>query len=340
MLFIGTMSCFDFAYAMKNREEHAKNDKITRAERKMTSLNANEMVEAVRRFQGFYARHVAAPHERLEQSHFSHTEVRVLYAVMRAHACTAAEIARQLELDTGYLSRLLMQFENRGLLVRRRSVQDKRRWLISLTTPGRAALEPSRDAIRQAVSEVIDALEPAERMQLVDSMGQVRRLLSPRDGTGKILLRGPRAGDFGWIVQRQAELAAGSPAMQRARETLAANVVAEFLTAPEPQRNACWIAEQDGVGVGAVVLLSTSRGAARLASLFVEPGARRLGVGGSLIDACAQFAAACGYEALSCLPDEVSEALARLLQRSGFSERDGEPGWHRSLRRPETHLLS
>jgi DNA-binding MarR family transcriptional regulator/N-acetylglutamate synthase-like GNAT family acetyltransferase len=307
----------------------------------MTSPNANEMVEAVRRFQGFYARHVAAPHERFEQGRFSHTEVRVLYALTRSHASTAAEIARQLELDTGYLSRLLLQFENQGLVVRRRSVQDKRRWLISLTTPGRAALEPSRDAMRLAVSEVIDALEAGERTQLVDSMGQVRRLLSPRDGRGKIHLRGPRAGDFGWIVQRQAELAAGDPATQRARETQAANVIAEFLTAPEPHRNACWIAEQDGARVGAIVLMSTSRGAARVASLFVEPGARRLGVAKSLVDACAQFAAACGYEALSCIPDdEASEAHARLFERSGFTQTSGEPGWHRSLRRPETQLLS
>jgi GNAT superfamily N-acetyltransferase len=201
-------------------------------------------------------------------------------------------------------------------------------------------LEPPHDGMRQAVSDALDALEPGERMQLVDSMGQVRRLLSPRDDMGKICLRGPRAGDFGWMVQRQAELAAGNPATQWARESRAANVVAQFLTAPEPQRNACWIAEQDEAGVGAIVLMSASRGTARVASLFVEPGARRLGIGGSLVDACARFAAASGYEALACLPDEVSETLVRLLERSGFRERDGEPGWHRTLRRPETQLLS
>jgi DNA-binding MarR family transcriptional regulator/GNAT superfamily N-acetyltransferase len=283
---------------------------------------------------------VAAPHERFEQSRFSQTEMRVLYAVMRAHACTAAEIARQIELDTGYLSRLLMQFEHDGLVVRRRSVQDKRRWVISLTASGRAALEPSRDPVRQAVSDVLDALEPGERMQLVDSMGQVRRLLSPRDDMGQIRLRGPRAGDFGWMVQRQAELGAGDPALQRARESRAANVVAEFLTAPEPGRNACWIAEQDGAGVGAIVLMGTSRHMARVASLFVEPGARRLGIGGSLVDACVQFAAVSGYEAVGCMPDDTTEPLVRLLERAGFTERDGEPGWHRALRRPDTHVLS
>ncbi len=171
----------------------------------MTSPNANEMVEAIRRFQGFYARHIAAPHEPFEQSRFSQTEMRVLYAVLRAtRVYGRRKSARQLELDTGYLSRLLMQFENEGLLMRRRSVQDKRRWLISLTTPGRAVLEPPRDGMRQAMSDLLDALEPGERMQLVDSMRQVRRLLSPRDGKGKICLRGPRAGDSaGWCSARR-----------------------------------------------------------------------------------------------------------------------------------------
>jgi hypothetical protein len=52
------------------------------------------------------------------------------------------------------------------------------------------------------------------------------------------------------------------------RETLTAMVIADYLTAREPLRNACWIAEQDGVSVGASVLMAESGQSARNAALF------------------------------------------------------------------------
>jgi DNA-binding MarR family transcriptional regulator/N-acetylglutamate synthase-like GNAT family acetyltransferase len=305
----------------------------------MTIPNGSELAEVLRCFQGFYARHVAAPHEPFEHGRFSLTEMRVMYEVMRAGFCTAADIARNLGLDTGYLNRLLSQFERSGLLARRRSVTDRRRCLISLTRAGENALNPAGD-MRQAVTEVLDALAPVERLQLVESLGQIKRLLAPREANAKIRLRGARAGDFGWIVQRQVQLATGALVTQREREARVARAVTEFLEAPEPLRNACWIAEQDGVSVGAIALMGASSDAAQIAAFFVEPGACGIGIGARLIGACVQFAAVSGYEALICSPHEESDALVRLLARSGFEEMNGRSNWCRILQRSKVPLHS
>jgi hypothetical protein len=120
-------------------------------------------------------------------------------------------------------------------------------------------------------------MTPGARTQLIASMGCVQRLLSPRSNAPRVRLRGPRPGDFGWIVQREAQLGAGGIQGQREQETHTAMVVADYLTAPEPLRNACWIAEEDGVSVGASLLIGASGSSARLAALLVEPGARRSG---------------------------------------------------------------
>jgi N-acetylglutamate synthase-like GNAT family acetyltransferase len=182
---------------------------------------------------------------------------------------------------------------------------------------------------------------PGERVQLVESMGQVRRLLTPRDAvTGPVRLRGPRAGDFGWIAQRQVLRATGALVTQREREAQMAQMAAEFLSAPEPLRNGCWIAKQDGVSVGAIALMSASQDAAQIAALFVEPGARRRGIGTRLIDACAQHAAVLEYAALVCSPEDISDALVRLLTRSGFEETHGRASWCRVLRHGQVRLHS
>jgi DNA-binding MarR family transcriptional regulator len=111
----------------------------------MTIPDARELAEAVRRFQGFYARHVAASHEPFEQGRFSLTEMRGLCEVLRAERCTAADVARNLRLDTGNLSRLLTQCERGVLVARHRSVKDRRRCLITVTRAGERALNPASE---------------------------------------------------------------------------------------------------------------------------------------------------------------------------------------------------
>lgn len=82
----------------------------------MVSSRSDSLTDAVRRFQWFYMRHVQAPYELVEHSALSLTEMRVLFAVMHAGTCTAADISRTLGLDTGYLSRMLTQFERSALI--------------------------------------------------------------------------------------------------------------------------------------------------------------------------------------------------------------------------------
>ena len=102
----------------------------------MTDSAALRRVEAVRHFNCFYTKHIGALHERLQKSPYSLTEVRVLHELARGRAQTATVLARNLGLDSGYLSRLLTSFERRNLLTRRPSESDARQSLIALTDQG------------------------------------------------------------------------------------------------------------------------------------------------------------------------------------------------------------
>jgi len=81
----------------------------------MASLTS---IAAVRQFNRFYTRQIGVLRKTYLDSPYSLGEMRVLYELARADELTASDIARALDLDAGYLSRLLRNFEKRGLISR------------------------------------------------------------------------------------------------------------------------------------------------------------------------------------------------------------------------------
>jgi DNA-binding MarR family transcriptional regulator/GNAT superfamily N-acetyltransferase len=292
------------------------------------------LTDAVRRFQWFYTRHVWAPFGAADQSALSPTEWRVLFAVMQAGTTIAAELSRALSLNTGYLSRMLNELECNGFIERNPFAGDGRSSHVSLTPAGKSALAASCNHVRNNVSTVLEAMTPDESSRLMASMETVEQLLTMPHEAPSVRLRGPRPGDFGWIVERETQLANGGAGLRQAREIRAAMVVGDYLVAPDPTRNGCWIAEKDGVSVGGSLVAGRSGSAdARIAVLFVEPDARREAIGRQLVEACEEFAFESGYERLSCVPNVHHEFVAPLLRSCGFQERDNdETVWEKNLK--------
>ncbi|SAK40526.1 MarR family transcriptional regulator [Caballeronia hypogeia] len=293
-------------------------------------------VEAVRRFNRFYARHTGALHERLHKSCFSLTEMRILHELAQQRASTAADLSRNLGLDTGYLSRLINNFQKLGLVVRRRNESDGRAHLLTITPEAKAQVDEIDLHISAETGLLLKRLTAGEIEQLCTAMADVERLLSSTCGEGEIRLRAPRSGDFGWMIERHAHLYPG-PRPRLSSEALAAKRVANFLVAMQANkpRIACWIAEQDSATrVGAALLTAESETRARIELLFVEPGVRRRGLGERLVAACANFAHGARYEQVICRLDEPQQDLCALLERTGFTpESDETTGivWQREL---------
>jgi DNA-binding MarR family transcriptional regulator len=107
-------------------------------------------VGAVRRFNRYYTRVIGALQEGLLQSRFTLAEARVLYELAQHDDLTATDLGRELELDPGYLSRILQRFERDGMLAREPSPADRRQILLSLTAAGRDAFAPARRKIPRA----------------------------------------------------------------------------------------------------------------------------------------------------------------------------------------------
>ncbi|MBP0588865.1 MarR family transcriptional regulator/GNAT family N-acetyltransferase [Paraburkholderia sp. LEh10] len=274
--------------------------------------------EAVRHFNRFYTQHIGALHEHLQKSPFSLTEVRVMHELSRSQHQTAAALARNLGIDSGYLSRLLASFERRNLISRRPSEIDARQSLVSLTEAGLAAYRPLDAAAVDEVAAGLARLTLYSQDQLVAAMKLIERMLDERPRHSIVTLRAPRAGDFGLLVSRQAQLFAHGHGWDHTFEALLARQVAQFAQHHDARRENCWVAEQDGLIVGSALMAAASDDQADVSMLYVEPDVRRLGIGTQLIDECVRFAKRAGYRTVSVESESSLDDARRLFTRAGF----------------------
>jgi DNA-binding MarR family transcriptional regulator/GNAT superfamily N-acetyltransferase len=274
-------------------------------------------IAAVRRFNRSYTRTIGVLQEGLLDSDFSLAEARVLYELEHRAGVTATELARDLDLDAGYLSRMLQRLEGLGLLAREPSTNDRRQSLLSLTKAGRAAFAPLDQRSRGAVGALLGALPEPAQQSLVDAMARIESLLGS-DRARPWLLRQHRPGDIGWVIARHGALYAEEYAFDCRFEALVAHVAGDFLARHDPDAERCWIAECDGVNVGCVFLVRKSPHEAKLRLLLVEPAARGLGIGRRLVDECIVFARRAGYRTVTLWTNEVLVAARTIYQQAGF----------------------
>jgi DNA-binding MarR family transcriptional regulator/N-acetylglutamate synthase-like GNAT family acetyltransferase len=276
-------------------------------------------VAAVRRFNRFYTQRIGVLRDGWAKSQFSLAEARVLYELTRRDQATASEIASELALDAGYLSRILRGFRARGLVATERSKADGRQSLLTLTARGRKAFAPLEAYSEAEAARLLGALSPPERTRLVAAMQTIEGLLAGETGSARAyILRAHRPGDMGWIVSRHGALYAHDYGWDERLEALCAEIVAPFVRNFDPARERCWIAERDGDNVGSVMLVKETADVARLRLLLVEPKARGLGLGTRLVDECIRFARQSGYRQVTLWTHSVLTAARRIYEQAGF----------------------
>ncbi|MCS3471527.1 DNA-binding MarR family transcriptional regulator/GNAT superfamily N-acetyltransferase [Pseudomonas sp. JUb42] len=286
-----------------------------------TSLMAR--AEAIRRFNRFYTRQIGALREHLLQAEFSLSESRILYELGTSAGLTSAELCQMLGLDAGYLSRIISGFEKKGLISKTRSPSDARALLIQLTNAGKAVLASLEQAAREEVMAMLQDMPESRQEQLTQAMQQVQSLLAGNDSS--YLLRDPRAGDMGIVVQQQAELYTREYGWNSEFEALVAEIVARFLREFDPSGERCWIAEKDGKVIGSVFVVRHDETTAKLRMLYVDASARGLGIGNRLVEETLRFARQAGYKRMILWTTSILTDARKLYQRAGFQLVEEEP---------------
>jgi DNA-binding MarR family transcriptional regulator/N-acetylglutamate synthase-like GNAT family acetyltransferase len=294
------------------------------------AVDLDQHIDAMRRFNRFYTRRIGVLQDGYLHSPFSLAEVRVLYELAHGTCATATELTRDLDLDAGYLSRILSGFERRGLLEKRKSDRDAREVRLSLSPAGHTAFAPLEGSARDEIGALIARVPEGRQHELVSALSTIETLLgdqaqleTPRRPT--VTVRQHRPGDMGWVVERHGELYAREYSFDAQFEALVASIVAKFLEHLDPLRERCWIAEADGTRVGCVFLVKATGATAKLRLFLVEPAARGLGIGSRLVDDCLAFARAAGYRKVRLWTQSNLLSARHLYATAGFLKIEDEP---------------
>jgi DNA-binding MarR family transcriptional regulator/GNAT superfamily N-acetyltransferase len=273
----------------------------------------------VREFNRFYTKQIGLLRKGYLDSPFSLAEVRVLYEVAHRNKPIAAELAKDLDLDAGYLSRVLANFQKRGFIVREASGTDARQSHLSLTKLGRRAFAPLEAKTQREAAAMLARLSAVDQKRLVDAMQTIQKLLgAPVDARNSYVLRSHRPGDIGWVVHRHGVLYAAEHGWDERFEALVAEIAAKFVQNFDPKRERCWIAEDHGEVLGFVFLVKKSARIAKLRMLIVEPSARGRGLGKRLVDECIRFAREAGYRKITLWTQSNLIAARAIYEKAGF----------------------
>ena len=278
----------------------------------------SDRVAAVRQFNRFHTRLVGALNDRMLASSFALPQVRVLYELAHADGLSAADLARVLGMDAGYLSRLITGLEADGLISRTPSPSNAKRLTLALTEKGRATSAALEEASAQEVTALLAKLPDTEQRQVVGAMQRIQRLVGGPPTDAPFILRDPEPGDLGWIVHRQATLYRQEYGWDWTCEALLAEIAGAFIRTYDPSAERCWVAEREGEIVGSVFAVRDTAEVAKLRLLYVEPSARGIGLGRRLVDECIRFARAKRYARLTLWTNDVLVAALRLYQAAGF----------------------
>lgn len=292
-----------------------------------------EAIETVRAFNRSYTKFLDLLNEHHLNTPYSLTEARVMYELGQRDETEVADLRQATGIDAGYLSRILSRFEDKDLITRDRSGSDARRQVIRLTATGHDEFRVLNGRTVGHIRSLLADLDDDEQRRLLDAMDMIRRRIDRPTGRPDVTLRQPRAGDYGWVIERNGALYATEHGFDETYEALVAQIVAQYLHKHDPVAERAWIAERAGERLGAIFCVRQDDTTAKLRLLHVEPSARGAGVGTLLVDECIRFARDTGYRAMELWTVSILTPARRIYQRAGFQlvNEDTGPRFGREL---------
>jgi DNA-binding MarR family transcriptional regulator/GNAT superfamily N-acetyltransferase len=293
---------------------------------------AASRVAGVRQFNRFYTRQIGLLRHGLLGTAFSLTEGRVLYELAQRGTATAAELAADLSIDPGYLSRLLRGFTTSGLVASTRSSADRRQSILALTDRGREAFASLDRRSQKEIGALLERLDHDAQCRLFAAMATIQTLLASAATpavSDAVTLRPHRSDDLNWVLAHHAEIYGREYGWGSEFTVLVAGIIADFQRGHDLAREGCWIAERDGAPAGSVMVVDGGNGIAKLRLLIVEPHARGRGIGRRLVEHCIKFARDAGYRKIVLWTQSVLTDARRIYEGAGFVQVEEKP--HRSF---------
>ncbi len=275
------------------------------------------ITKKIRSFNRFYTRVIGAVNQSVLNSPFSLAEARVLYEIKHTENPTASEINVELELDPGYLSRIIRRFEHDDLLTKERSTLDGRAYLLQLTPRGEHVLNVLEKASDQRTSELVASLPGIDMTLLLNCMSTIETVLT---GSSKnVVIRPAKPGEAGDVVARHMEFYGSEYGFDETFEHYLFEGITKFLKNRDAGRGQMWVAEHSGKVVGSIAIDRSDEKTAQLRWFLVNSEFRKLGIGKMLMDKAMEFSRTNLYHRVFLWTFSSLRTARHLYELYGFS---------------------
>lgn len=137
-----------------------------------------QAIETVREFNRFYTKVLGLLDKHLLNSPYSLPEARILYELYHQQPCTASSILITIQMDKGYLSRVLKLFVRKGLLAKKKNKADGRATFLELTPKGNSEFGKINQASIDQIKTLATSLTVSDQLNLVKHMQAIRKILT------------------------------------------------------------------------------------------------------------------------------------------------------------------
>ncbi|NVD69440.1 MarR family transcriptional regulator [Duganella sp. BJB1802] len=268
-----------------------------------------QQADVVRQFNRYYTVHLGLLRGRYLDTDYSLSEGRIMYELSLNPGCTANHLRTKLDLDAGYMSRLLRSLGERGLVHGERSPQDKRATLLSLTDAGQAVIADINHRASAETVRMLAQLGATQRAELLDAMRKVQHILST-PATRVIRATAAELDDARHLLHEYFDVI--NVVLRDDDDAIRA-----FLN---DASSAMWIAYVDGEAAACVAMrpLQEVAGATECKRLYVADRFRRRGLAEALMQALESHAAQAGYNAVYLDTKDDLHAAIRLYDQLGY----------------------
>lgn len=136
------------------------------------------LTEKIRSFNRFYLPHMNLLGNHYLGSEYSATEARIFFEIYENEGCNAAYIARRMNIDKSYLSRIIRGHEKNGYIMREKSSEDGRSQRLFLTDSGKSRAEEFIRKSNEEIGEIIGRLSKDDEVKLTEAIDTMMQILS------------------------------------------------------------------------------------------------------------------------------------------------------------------
>lgn len=276
----------------------------------------NLRVAAIRKFNRFYTNIIGLVNQTILESPYSLAEGRVLLEICNAKKCTARELTEILQIDPGYLSRILRRFKNDGLIGTNKSASDGRSQILFITEKGREIFSQLSEASSTQLIDLLAQIPQGAQHKLVNHMAAIQNMLSGQIDTS-IIIRDYQPGDVGYIAHRHGVLYAQEYELDQVFEKYVLQSLVMYLE----NQSACklFVAECCGTIIGFIGVVEVSKTIAQLRWFLIEPEFRGVGLGRKLLSTALEYCKQKNYNHVFLWTFKGLDTACHLYEGFGFN---------------------